>query len=426
MRRGLAFHRRRVKAWGVTDRCQGSVMTIELSDVQAARERIRDAVFYSPCARSETLSRMMGCEVYLKLENLQMTGSYKERGSLNKILCLSDSEKAAGVICASAGNHAQGLAHAARVSGIHAVVVMPETAPLAKVRGTRDLGAEVVLQGKSYDEAYRHACRLQSEQGYTFVHAFDDPVVIAGQGTVGLEILEQVPDLDVVVVPVGGGGLIAGIATAVKALRPATRLVGIEADRMAAMKASLTGHKITRVPNLNTIADGISVAEVGQHTFPIVERHVERIVTVSEEEIANGIMVLLEREKTLAEGAGVVGFSALLNRRIDAVAGKNVVVVISGGNIDMTVLARIIERGLEIDGRVAHLSVVVADRPGSMAELARVIGDQQANILQISQNHHASEVRLEEAEVEMSLETRGLAHVSEITRALRDHGFKVR
>ncbi len=399
---------------------------VALSDVQAARERIRDAVFFSPCARSETLSRMMGCEVYLKLENLQMTGSYKERGSLNKILCLSDTEKAAGVICASAGNHAQGLAHAAQVSAIRAVVVMPETAPLAKVRGTRDLGAEVVLYGKSYDDAYRHACELRDQHGYTFVHAFDDPEVIAGQGTVGLEILEQVPDLDAVVVPVGGGGLIAGIATALKALRPGTRLVGVEADRMPAMQASLAARKVVRVPSVNSIADGISVAEVGRHTYPVVEQYVERIVTVSEEEIANGIMVLLEREKTLAEGAGVVGFSALLNGRIDGVAGKKVVVVISGGNIDMTVLSRIIERGLESDGRIARLSVVVADRPGSMAELARVIGEQQANILYISQNHYASEVRLEEAEVEMSLETRGRSHVEEIVAALRGQGFKVR
>ncbi|KAA3626714.1 MAG: threonine ammonia-lyase [Proteobacteria bacterium] len=399
---------------------------IQLRDIQAAHERIRQSVFYSPCARSETLSRMMGCQVYLKLENLQMTGSYKERGSLNKILCLSDGEKSAGVICASAGNHAQGLAHAARIGGIHAVVVMPETAPLAKVRGTRELGAEVVLWGKSYDEAYRHARELQQQVGYTFVHAFDDPTVIAGQGTVGLEILEQVPDLDVVIVPVGGGGLIAGIATAVKTIKPATRLVGIEAERMAAMKESLAVHKIVRVPNINSIADGISVAEVGQHTYPIVERHVERIVTVTEEEIANGIMVLLEREKTLAEGAGVVGFSALLNGHVDDVAGRKVVVVISGGNIDMTMLSRIIERGLEIDGRIANLSVVVADRPGSMAELARIIGEQQANILRISQNHHASEVRLEEAEAEMSLETRGLPHVSEIVQALRNYGFKVR
>lgn len=399
---------------------------VELRDVQAARERIRSAVFFSPCARSETLSRMMGCEVYLKLENLQMTGSYKERGSLNKILCLNDAEKAAGVICASAGNHAQGLAHAARVSGIRAVVVMPETAPLAKVRGTRDLGAEVVLHGKSYDDAYQHACTLRDENGYTFVHAFDDPTVIAGQGTVGLEILEQVPDLDAVVVPVGGGGLMAGIATAVKALRPDTRLVGVEAERMPAMQASLAAHEVARVPSVGSIADGISVAEVGRHTYPIVAQHVERIVTVSEEEIANGIMVLLEREKTLAEGAGVVGFSALLNGRIDNVAGKKVVVVISGGNIDMTVLSRIVERGLEIDGRIARLSVVISDRPGSMAELARVIGDQQANILYISQNHYASEVRLEEAEVEMSLETRGLSHVEEIVAALRKQGFTVR
>lgn len=399
---------------------------IDLSAIQAAHERIRDAVFCSPCARSETLSRMMGCQVYLKLENLQMTGSYKERGSLNKILCLSNAEKSVGVVCASAGNHAQGLAHAASVSGIHAVVVMPETAPLAKVRGTRELGAEVLLKGGNYDEAYAYARQLQQDRGYTFVHAFDDPEVIAGQGTVGLEILDQVPDVDAVIVPVGGGGLVAGIATALKTLKSTVRIVGVEAERMAAMKASLEAQRVVRVPNLNTMADGISVAEVGQHTYPIVERLVESVVTVTEEEIANGIMVLLEREKTLAEGAGAAGFAALYNGHISDIAGRNVVVVISGGNIDMTVLSRIIERGLEIDGRIAHLSVVVADRPGSMAELARVIGDQQANILHISQNRHASEVRLEEAEVEMSLETRGLSHVSEIIQALRDQGFKVR
>jgi len=398
---------------------------VELPDIELARDRIRDAVFLSPCARTETLSQMMGCEVYLKLENLQMTGSYKERGSLNKILCLNAQERDAGVICASAGNHAQGMAHAARLSGIKAVVVMPETAPLAKVRGTRELGAEVVLKGNGYDEAFHHAQELQRQQGYTFVHAFDDPVVIAGQGTVGLELLEQVPDVEVVVVPVGGGGLIGGIASAIKPQLPGVRVIGVEAERMAAMRTSLAAHERVTVANVTSIADGISVAQVGEHAFPIVERWVEEVVTVTEEEIANGIMVLLEREKTLAEDAGVAGFAALLNGHVRDVAGKKVVIIISGGNIDMTLLSRFIDRGLEIDGRIANLRVVVVDRPGSMAELAGVIGQQGANILHISQNRHASEVRLEEAEVELSLETRGLDHVTEIVLALRAHGFKV-
>lgn len=399
---------------------------VTLADIQAARRLIGDRIFYSPCARSETLSRMTGCELYLKLENLQMTGSFKERGALNKVLALNEAQKAAGIIAASAGNHAQGVAHAARLSGVRAVIVMPETAPLAKVRGVRELEAEIVLYGRGYDEAYSKARELQQSHGYTFVHAFDDPEVIAGQGTIGLELLEQVPELEVVVVPVGGGGLIAGIATAVKALRPQVRVIGVETALLPAMQASLRVGSILPLPAASTLADGISVAVVGQHTFPIVSRCVEAIVTVTEEEIAKAIMILLDREKTLAEGAGAVGFAALLNGSIPDVQGRKTVVVLSGGNIDMTLLARIIERGLESDGRLARLKVVIPDRPGSIAELTAIIAKRRANIFQISQSRPLSDVQLGQTEVELVLETRGWDHVQEIVAAIAAVGLSVK
>ena len=399
---------------------------VTLRDVEKARSRIGDSVFLSPCAKSEILSRFTGCEVYLKLENLQMTGSFKERGSLNKILQLSDRQKAAGVITASAGNHAQGVAHAAQLSGIEATIVMPETTPLSKVRGTREYGAAIVLHGGGYDEAYRKACDLQREKGSTFIHAFDDPHIIAGQGTIGLELMEQVPDVDAVVVPVGGGGLIAGIATAVKAIRSDVRVIGVEAERMPAMRASIEKGQVCPLPTINTLADGIAVANVGDHTLPIVQKLVSAIVTVNEEEIANAVMVLLEREKTLAEGAGAVGFAALYNRRVKNIVDKKVVVIISGGNIDMTVLSKILERGLESDGRLTRLKIVVPDKPGSIAELAALVARHRANILQISQNRSVIEVKLEETEVELTLETRGLDHTRLITDSIIDHGFQVK
>ncbi|MEZ5582379.1 MAG: threonine ammonia-lyase [Candidatus Competibacteraceae bacterium] len=398
---------------------------INLADIQAARRRIGDSVFLSPCAYTETLSRLTGCRLFLKLENLQMTGSFKERGALNKILSLSDAQKAAGIVAASAGNHAQGVAYAAQRNGIKAVIVMPETTPLAKIRGTQAFAAEIVLHGSGYDAAFAKAQELQRAHGYTFIHAFDDPAVIAGQGTIGLELLEQVPDLEVLVVPVGGGGLIAGIAEAVKSVRPVVRVIGVETALLPAMQASLAAGHVQPLPAASTLADGISVAVVGSYTFPIVNRYVEEIVTVSEEEIANAIMVLLEREKTLAEGAGAVGFAALYQNKIKDIAGKKVVVVLSGGNIDLTLLSRIIERGLEMDGRLARLKVIVPDRPGSAAELTAIIGAHRANIFDLSQSRPLSDVQLGQAEVEMTLETKGREHVEEIVKTIRAKGFTV-
>jgi len=399
---------------------------VDIKAIEEAREKIREHIILSPCTYSESLSKLCGCELYLKLENLQITGSFKERGALNKLLSLTGEQKAAGVIAASAGNHAQGVAHAARLLGINATIVMPETTPLSKIRGTRELGAEIVLHGSGYDEAFDKALELQQRCGYTLVHAFDDPLIIAGQGTIGLEIMEQLPDVDLVVVPVGGGGLISGIASAIKVKAPHVDIIGVEAERMAAMKTSMDAGQITRLPMANTIADGISVARVGEYTLPLVKALVSHIVTVSEEEIAAGIMTLLEREKSLAEGAGAAGFAALLHRHIEGLAGSRVVAVISGGNIDMTRLSHILERGLELDGRLAHLKVVVPDRPASIAELAAVIATHHANIEHITQNRSAVEVALEETELELMLQTRGMEHVREIMGSLRALGYRVK
>ena len=399
---------------------------VTLTDIEEARERIRESIFFSPCAHSETLSHLTGCEVFLKLENLQMTGSFKERGALNKIRQLTEVQRRAGVITASAGNHAQGVAHAARLSGIHATIVMPETTPLAKIRGTQEFGAKIILHGSGYDEAYKKACELQSKEGYTFIHAFDDEEIIAGQGTIGLELLEQLPDMDTVVVPIGGGGLISGIATAIREQRPEVRIVGVEAARMPAMKESIAANEIRPLHAANTLADGIAVATVGKQTLPIVRRLSSDIVTVTEEEIANAVTLLLEREKTLAEGAGAVGFAALYNNRINEVKGKKVVVLISGGNIDMTLLSKLLKRGLEIDGRLTRARVVVPDKPRSMAELAAIVADCHANILSISQNRSANEVGLEEAIVELTLEPRGHDHFSRIAEDIVEHGFTMK
>ena len=402
------------------------MMKPDLKDIQKAHQRIKDRVYLTPCVRSEILSQMLGCELFLKLENLQITGSFKERGALNKILQLNAEQKAAGVIAASAGNHAQGVAHAARQCNIQATIVMPETTPLAKIQGTQELGANIILHGSCYDEAFEKASELQQQHGYTLVHAFDDAEIIAGQGTIGLELLQQVPDMDTVVVPVGGGGLIAGIATAIKLTKPEVRIVGVEAARMPAMKTSVAAGKVEALRFAKTIADGISVAKVGQRTLPLVSENVAEIVTVEEEEIAHAIMTLLEREKTLVEGAGAVGFAALRHDRISDIKNRKVVVVISGGNIDMITLSKILERGLGIDGRLVKLKIVVPDKPGNIAELAALIAEQDTNILKMSQNRLASEVELGETEVELLLEAKGWPHVEAITELIRKQGYRVK
>lgn len=399
---------------------------LSLADIQQARERIKNVVELTACDYSEVLSRLYGCQMYLKLENLQITGSFKPRGAFNKILQLTPEQRTAGVIAASAGNHAQGVAYAARQLGIAATIVMPETTPLAKIRGTEELGAAIVLSGSRYAEAYEKARELQQQHGYTFIHAFDDPQIIAGQGSVGLEILEQVPDLDVLIVPIGGGGLISGCALAIKHIRPEVRIIGVEAERIPSMKNSIKVGHVEECHPANTIADGISITRAGQHTYPLVKQYIDEIVTVSEEQIASAIMMLLEREKTLTEGAGAVGFAALSHGCIDNIKDKKIVVVLSGGNIDMTMLTVILERGMESDGRMARLKVVIPDKPGNIAKLATLVAAQHANILEIYQHHSVSEVDIGETEVEMVLEAKGREHIDAIITSIEQCGYSIK
>jgi len=400
-----------------------SKLSIGLADVVAARERLGDAVYYSPCPHSRMLSALTGQQVYLKLENLQMTGSFKERGALNRIAKLTPEQAARGVIAASAGNHAQGVAYHATKRGIRAVIVMPLTTPLVKVTATRDFGAEVVLHGASYDEAYVEALRLCEEQGLTFIHPFDDPDVMAGQGTIGLELLEQVPQLEAVVVPIGGGGLIGGIACAIKESRPEIRIVGVQTAKLPSMAAAVEAHRPVTIDPATTIADGIAVRRAGELTLPMVERYVDEIVLVDEDEIASAILMLLEREKTLAEGAGAAALAALLQHRT-SLQGAHTAVLVCGGNIDVTLLSRIIERGMVQDGRLIRLRIVLLDKPGALHELTRLIASHRANIVDTLHNRAYYGVNLGDTVIDITMETRGLQQVAELLEALTAEGYK--
>ena len=400
-----------------------SKLSIGLEDVLAARERLGDAVYYSPCPHSIMLSALTGQQVYLKLENLQMTGSFKERGALNRIAKLTPVQAARGVIAASAGNHAQGVAYHATKRGIRAVIVMPLTTPLVKVTATRDFGAEVVLHGASYDEAHVEALRLCAEQGMTFIHPFDDPDVMAGQGTIGLELLEQVPQLEAVVVPIGVGGLIGGIACAIKESRPEIRIVGVETSRLPSMQAAVEAHHPVTIDAATTIADGIAVRRAGDLTLPLVERYVDEIVLVDEDEIASAILMLLEREKTLAEGAGAAALAALLQHRT-SLQGAHTAVLVCGGNIDVTLLSRIIERGMVQDGRLIRLRIVLLDKPGALHDLTRLIASHRANIVDTLHNRAYYGVNLGDTAIDITMETRGRQQVAALLEALTAEGYK--
>jgi len=398
---------------------------LSLEEIRGARDRLARVTYLSPCAYSETISQMAGGRASFKLENLQMTGSFKERGAANKLLSLSNDERARGVVTASAGNHGLAVAFHARRLGIRATIVMPEWAPLIKVTSARRDGAEVILAGGDYDEAAREAQRICRERGAVFVHPFDDPLVIAGQGTIGLELLEQQPDLEAVIVPVGGGGLIGGLAMAVKESSPNVRVVGVQAKNVAAMHASLAAGRIETLPPAPTIADGIAVRQVGSLTFPLVRRYVDEIVTVSEEEIANAILLLLEIEKTVVEGAGATTLAALLNRDL-RLKGKRVVLILSGGNIDVNVISQIIEKGLVKDGRRVRLTVLLQDRPGALARLTTLVAAARANILEIEHHRAFAHAEIGETEVELTLETSGRDQIRQIIETLSNSGYKVR
>ena len=394
-----------------------------LSQVKLAKERIRDFICYTPCQYSADLSGITGQQVFLKLDNLQRTGAFKERGALNKILLLSDEEKRRGIVAASAGNHAQAVAFHAAERNIRAQIVMPLMTPLVKVSATRGYGADVVLHGANYDEAYAEALRRGKEQGMTFLHPFDDLDIIHGQGTIGLELLEQVPDIEAVVIPIGGGGLISGVAGAMKEAHPSIRVIGVQTERLPSMLKACEAGKPVTIPAEATIADGIAVRRAGDLTLPLVQRYVDEIVTVDEEEIASAILVLLEREKTLAEGAGAVALAALLHRKTSLAAQKTAVLV-CGGNIDVSLLARIIERGLVKDGRRVRIRVHLSDRPGALHQLTKILAEQQANIVETLHNRAHYGVNLGDTVIDITLEARGSAHIQTISTALKEAGYK--
>jgi len=395
---------------------------LTIQAIREARERIRDSIYLSPFVRSETFSKLTGNSIFFKLDHLQMTGAFKERGALNKILLLTEDERERGVIAASAGNHAQAVAYHATKRGIAAEICMPLTTPITKVSATRGYGAEVVLVGANYDEACHEAMRRCHERNLTFIHPFDDEAVIAGQGTIGLEMLEVNSDLDAVIVPVGGGGLIAGVACAVKESNPKIKVIGVQTSKLPSMKAALEHHKLVTLPANKTIADGIAVRRAGDVTFPLAEKYVDDVVTVDDEEIANAILAMLEKEKTLTEGAGAVGAAAVLNDKIP-MRGKNLGVLISGGNIDVTLLSRIIERGLVKDGRLLRIRIHLPDHAGALQRLTTVIAEHKANIIETRHDRAYYGVVLGDTVIDITMETRGRDHIAEIEAALDAAGY---
>ena len=363
-------------------------------------------------------------DVYLKTENLQLTGSFNLRGAYYKISQLSDEEKKKGVIACSAGNHAQGVALGAQRNGIQAVICLPAGAPISKVEATRSYGAEVCLVPGVYDDAYARAIELQKEHGYTFVHPFDDPKVIAGQGTIGLEILEQMPDVEAVVVPIGGGGLISGVAFAIKTLRPEIKVYGVQSSGAPSMAASLQEGHIARLGEVSTIADGIAVKEPGVNTFEMCNRYVDEVVTVSDDEIAAAILALIEQQKIVAEGAGAVSVAAVMYNKVP-VTGKKVVCLVSGGNIDVSTLSRVITRGLSKSGRNYTFSIDLADKPGQLSGVCNVIADAGGNIISVSHERINTSAEINGCTIRIELETRDNAHIASIREALADKGYKV-
>ncbi len=391
--------------------------TVNLRMIQEAREALRGVAELTPIITSTRL----GKNLFIKSENLQKTGSFKIRGAYNKIRMLSPEEAARGVIACSAGNHAQGVALSATRLGIRSVICMPEGAPILKVEATRGYGAEVVLVPGVYDDAAREAERLAREKGYTFAHPFNDPLVIAGQGTIGLEILEQVPEVEQIVVPVGGGGLSSGIAAAVKSMRPNVRVIGVQAATVPSMFVSRRCGEITTVRDGATIADGIHVLTPGELTFRLAQEYIDDIVTVSEDEIAAAIVALLEGPKTVAEGAGATSVAAYLFRKIDT--SRNTVAVVSGGNVDITTLSRIITKGMQKTGRIVQFRTKLADKAGNLAQLLFRVAENGANVLNIDHQREDAKTEVNSCVVTLTLETRDPEHVMEIRKDLLAHGY---
>jgi threonine dehydratase len=393
---------------------------LQIDDIRAAAARLNGHLLRTPCVESRTLSQLTGCQVFLKFENLQYTASFKERGACNKLAQLTPDERARGVIAMSAGNHAQGVAYHAQRLGLRAVIVMPRFTPGVKVERTRGFGAEVVLHGDTLDEARAHARALAAQQGLVFVHPYDDEAIVAGQGTVALEMLADVPDLDTLVIAVGGGGLIAGMATAAKALKPGIEVIGVQTERFPAMVNAIKG---THLPQgSSTIAEGIAVGTPGEVNLPIVRARVDDLLLVDEGDIEQAIVMLLEIEKTLVEGAGAAGLAALL-KHPQRFAGRRVGLVLCGGNIDPMLLASIIERGMVRAGRLARIAVNARDVPGNLARITALVAEAGANIDEVHHQRAFTLLAAQNVEIELVLQTRGHAHVQQVIDVLNAAGF---
>lgn len=397
---------------------------MDIRDIYEAREKIKDLINPTILDRSSTFSDMCGCEIYLKQENQQKTGSFKIRGALNKILSLDEADKQKGVIAASAGNHAQGVALAAQKAGIEATIVMPVNAPLAKVNATVGYGAKVILFGESFDDALNKAHELQQETQAAFIHAFNDQKIIAGQGVVGLEILETLPEVDAIIVPIGGGGLISGISIAVKKLKPNVRIIGVQAENAACYKHSIEEGKIVSLNSVRTIADGIAIKKPGEINFEIIKKNVDDIVTVTEDEIASAILLLLEREKQVVEGSGAVSLAVALNHKIP-LTNQKVVCILSGGNIDMNFIHKIIERGLIKAGRSMTIKTIISDKPGMLYKLTELIANQGANILNVEHDRYDRCLTIDATIIHIRMETNNSEHGQRVIEALKVAGYEI-
>lgn len=390
--------------------------------VTEARSRMAGVIHTTPLDYSSTFSSITGANLFLKLENMQKTGSFKIRGAYNKIYTLSGEERSRGVIAASAGNHAQGVAYAANSLGIKASIVMPEGSPITKIMASRGYGAEVILAGKDYDEAFDAAGEIQKQTGATYIHGFDDPGIIAGQGTLGLEILDQLPDVDAVVVPVGGGGLLGGISFVLKELKPRVKVYGVQSAGAPAVYLCRKSGEIKGLPVSGTIAEGINVRRPGNITMDLIKKYVDDVVLVDDEEISRTILMLLERSKVVSEGAGAAALASVLHGRLN-MDGLNVVAVISGGNIDVNMLSNIIERGLVKSGRRLRIKTVISDRPGSLQKIVSLVASQEVNIISIEHDRSRPKVPLRDAEVEFVLETIDWEHIDSVVRSLEKAGY---
>ena len=397
---------------------------ISLQDIQAAKKRIKGGIYYSPCPISGQLSEFADAQVYCKLDHLQRTGSFKERGARNALLLLDSARREKGVVAASAGNHALGLAYHGKLLGIPVTVVMPETAPLIKITSCQRLGANVQIRGENFAEARAFADSLVTSEGLTYIHGYDDWEIIAGQGTMGLEILDQVPDVDAILVPVGGAGLIAGVALAVKSLRPEVQIIAVGAENTPSFAEALRAGKPVRVTNHPTLADGLAVPEVGSNAFSVAKGYVDNFVRVSEDEIALAILRIIELEKSVVEGSAAATLAALLSGKLPELKGKKVVLPFCGGNIDPGILSRVIEKGLVADNRLFRFTATISDRPGGLAALTHVIASVGASVKEITHDRTFGRAEVSAVQVVCIVETRDRGHIAELQQALRESGIR--